>query len=86
MSEVDRELCRRSAAECVDLARITTDPKTKEILLRHAQEWTKLAYSGSDARLQELLADFNSKQLGAAFPFACPDAVTATAAAGSEAG
>ena len=65
MSEVDRELCRRSAAECVELARITTDAKTKEILLRHAQEWIKLAYSGSDAQLQQLLAEFNSQQLGA---------------------
>lgn len=72
MPEIDRELCRRSAAECVELARTTRDPKAKAVLLRHAQEWTKLAYSGSADQLQEILAEFNRQQLGTTFRSSTP--------------
>jgi hypothetical protein len=64
MSEVDRARCRKAAVECIDLARITTDPDTKQILLTRAQEWLKLAYSEHDAEFVALLAEFNTQQLG----------------------
>jgi hypothetical protein len=64
MSRVDRVLCRRAAAECIQLARITHDPHTKEILLTRGQEWLKLAYSEHDAEFERLLALFNSEQMG----------------------
>ena len=64
MSEIDRARCRRAAAECVDLARITTDPETKQVLLTRAQEWLKLAYSEHDAEFDRLLTEFNSQQMG----------------------
>lgn len=68
MPEADRTRCRRAAAEYVDLARIATDPDTKEILLIRAQEWLKLAYSDHDAEFVALLADFNTRQMGAMQP------------------
>jgi hypothetical protein len=64
MAESDRASCRRAAEECVALARITTDPDTKEILLTRAQEWLKLAYSDHDAEFEGLLAEFNEHQMG----------------------
>jgi hypothetical protein len=64
MSEIDRARCRRAAAECVDLARITADPETKQVLLTRAQEWLKLAYSEHDAEFDRLLTEFNSQQMG----------------------
>ncbi len=63
MPEMDRELCRKAAAECVDLARATSDPERKQILLTRAQEWLKLAYSAHDAEFERLLGDFNSEQM-----------------------
>jgi len=68
MSEVDRARCRQAAAEYVDLARIATDPNTKQILLERAQEWLKLAYSDHDAEFAKLLGEFNNRQLGVAPP------------------
>jgi hypothetical protein len=64
MADSDRASCRRAAEECVALARITTDPDTKEILLTRAQEWLKLAYSDHDAEFDGLLAKFNEHQMG----------------------
>ena len=64
MARIDRASCRRAAAECVALARITADPDTKEILLTRAQEWLKLAYSDHDDEFEELLAEFNEHQMG----------------------
>jgi hypothetical protein len=32
MSKVDREVCRKAAAECVELARATADQETKQVL------------------------------------------------------
>jgi hypothetical protein len=63
MSAADREVFRKYAVECVDLARVTADPDTKRLLLIRAQEWLKLAYSGHDAKFEQLLTDFNSEQL-----------------------
>ena len=64
MSEIDRAICRKAAAECIELARITTDPETKQTLLTRGQEWLKLAYSEHDAEFERLLAEFNSVQMG----------------------
>jgi hypothetical protein len=66
MSDVDRARCRRAAAEYVDLARIATDPDTKQVLLTRAQEWLKLAYSDHDTEFVALLAEFNTRQMGGA--------------------
>ena len=63
MSEVDRDLCRKAAAECFELARVTTDLDKKQVLLSHAQEWLKLAYSDHGARFEQLLSEFNAEQL-----------------------
>jgi hypothetical protein len=63
MPEIGRARCRRAAAECIDLARTTTDPETKQVLLTRAQEWLKLAYSEHDAKFDRLLAEFNSQQM-----------------------
>jgi|SRR5947209_6432960 len=64
MAEADRALCRRAAAECVRLARITTDIETKQILLTRAQEWLKLAYADHDEEFERVLGDFNEQQMG----------------------
>jgi hypothetical protein len=45
MSET--EDCRRHAAECERLAKITRDPKTKEELLALAQSWLEFEPSNS---------------------------------------
>jgi len=63
MSTVDRELCRKAAVECVHLARVTSDPEKKQVLLARAQEWLKLAYSNHAAEFDRLLASFNDKQM-----------------------
>ena len=63
MADIDRETCRRAAAECVELARITNDPAKKEILLTHAQEWLKLAYAKNDAEFGHLLDEMNDAKM-----------------------
>ena len=63
MTNIDRETCRKAAAECVELARITTDPVKKDILLTHAQEWLKLAYAKSDTEFERHLSELNSSQM-----------------------
>ena len=68
MSEVDRARCRRTAVEYVDLARIATDPNTKQVLLDRAQEWLKLAYSDHDAEFVKLLGEFNTRQMSVGSP------------------
>jgi hypothetical protein len=63
MTEIDRARCRKAAAECIALARTTSDPDTKQILLTRAQEWLKLAYSEHDSEFVRLLAEFNKRQM-----------------------
>jgi len=63
MTEPDRASCRRAAAECVRLARITTDIEAKEILLTRAQEWLKLAYADHAEEFERLVGDFNAQQM-----------------------
>lgn len=64
MAEADRVLYRRAAAECIALARMTSDLETKETLLTRAQEWLKLAYSEHDEEFDRLLGEFNAQQMG----------------------
>jgi hypothetical protein len=64
MPGIDRELCRTSAAQCAQLARATTDPERKQVLLIRAQEWLKLAYSDHSVEFDGLLSAFNDGQLG----------------------
>ena len=63
MTDIDRDTCRKAAAECVELARITSDPAQKQMLLTHAQEWLKLAYSKNDAEFEQHLSVLNSAQM-----------------------
>ena len=63
MSEIDKETCRKAAAECIELARITHDPTKKEILIARAQEWLKLAYARSDAEFEQLITALNEGQM-----------------------
>jgi hypothetical protein len=63
MSETDRAMWRKNAEECVDLARITTDPDTKRLLLTRAQEWLRLAYSEGDTEFERALSTFNKEQM-----------------------
>jgi hypothetical protein len=63
MTEIDHLRCRQAATECVDLARITTDPHTKQVLLTRAQQWLKLAYSEHDEEFVNLPAEFNKRQM-----------------------
>ena len=68
MSELDREVCRKAAKECTELARATTDLEARRLLLVRAQEWLKLAYSDSGEQFEHLLCKFNSEQLGGSSP------------------
>ena len=70
MSDADRALCRKAAAECIELARATSDIELKEKLLTRAQEWLKLAYSQTDTEFMQLLDQFNIDQLAPANPSA----------------
>jgi hypothetical protein len=64
MPEIDRAFCRKAAAECTELARITIDPARKQVLLTHAQAWLKLAYAEGDAEFDRLVTQFNAQQMG----------------------
>src|SRR4051812_1020872 len=66
MPEIDKEMCRNAAAECIELARITADPLKKETLLTRAQEWLKLAYANNDAEFGRLIAGLNDSQMSSA--------------------
>ena len=63
IADIDREMCRKAAAECIELARITTDPVKKEVLRTRAQEWLKLAYAKNDAEFERHLAELNDEQM-----------------------
>ena len=60
---VDRVICRQAANECIELARVSTNPNTKQALLDQAQKWIKLAYSGNDAELLKAVAALNDEQM-----------------------
>ena len=62
MSDLDRDLCRKAAAECAELARMTTDPATREALLARSQE--AKARVCNSAEMQRALDAFNDQQMG----------------------
>jgi hypothetical protein len=68
---VDRVKCRQAANECIELARVSTTPATKQALLTQAQKWIKLAYSNSHAELARAMATLNDQQMSRA-PFPRP--------------
>jgi hypothetical protein len=63
MADIDREMCRRAAAECVELARVTTDAAKKEVLLARAQEWLKLAYAKNESEFAQVVTELNQGQM-----------------------
>ena len=63
MTNIDRDMCRKAAAECVELARATNDPARKDVLITRAQEWLKLAYAKNDAEFERHLAELNDEQM-----------------------
>jgi hypothetical protein len=66
MAGIDRDMCRQAAAECIELARATSDPAKKEILIIRAQEWLKLAYANNDAEFGRLVAERNQDKMSTA--------------------
>jgi hypothetical protein len=56
---------RRAAADCLALARTTTDPATRVSLVILAQQWIDMAASApvADNLLLNALAEFNKHQL-----------------------
>jgi len=63
MTDIDKDMCRKAAGECIELARVTTDAAKKEVLLTRAQEWLKLAYANNDAEFGALIAGFNEARM-----------------------
>jgi hypothetical protein len=66
MTEIDRDMCRKAAAECIELARATTDLTKKEMLMLRAQEWIKLAYAKNDADFEKYVSEMNAGQMAPA--------------------
>jgi hypothetical protein len=64
----DPNSCRRAAAECLELARLTDNLETKRILLTMAQEWIRLAYYRQNANFDRVVDEFNAWQLGRPAP------------------
>jgi hypothetical protein len=58
-----RVICRKAANECIELARVSTNPMTKQALLDQAQKWIKRAYSSGDAELAKAVATLNDQQM-----------------------
>jgi hypothetical protein len=63
MTGIDRETCRKAAAGCIELARVTADSAKKEILLARAQEWVKLANAKNKTEFEQHLAQMNAEQM-----------------------
>ena len=63
MTDIDRDMCRKAATECIELARATSDPAKKEILITRAQEWLKLAYAKSETEFARLVTELNEGQM-----------------------
>jgi hypothetical protein len=55
---------RKAAAECLKLARATSDPSTRTSLLTMAQRWSELASSPCFHKtFDALVQDFNDRQM-----------------------
>jgi hypothetical protein len=63
MTDMSRDMCRKAAAECIELARATADHAKKEILLLRAQEWLKLAYAKSETDFERLVTELNDGRM-----------------------
>ena len=63
MNVDDPDSCRKAAAECLELARLTDNVETKRTLMTMAQEWIRLAYYRQIANFDRLLGEFNERQL-----------------------
>ena len=63
MADIDRDMCRKAAAECIELARVTGDPAKKELLLNRAQEWLKLAYAKNETEFERHVTQLNDGQM-----------------------
>ena len=63
LEKLDRaEEFRKAAAECVELARNTSDASTRAMLLSMAQRWCERANdSGGDIRFDSILREFNDE-------------------------
>ena len=55
--------CRRSAMECLELARLTSDIELKASLLTMGQEWLKMAYSRHVEHFETVIDGFNQRQM-----------------------
>jgi hypothetical protein len=53
---------RKAAADCVALARTTSDPMTRASLLTMAQKWYDLA-NGSPTNFEAIVREFNDEQM-----------------------
>ena len=53
---------RKAAADCVALARTTSDPMTRASLLIMAQKWYDLA-NGSATNFNAIVQEFNDEQM-----------------------
>jgi hypothetical protein len=59
----DQEGCRKAAAECLELARLTTHADAKRVLLTLAREWLKLADYHHTVNFEHIVDDFNQQQM-----------------------
>jgi hypothetical protein len=59
------EKYRKAAAQCLELARTTSDLSTRADLLLMAQKWLKLAMANASSgrRLNAALEDYNQEQM-----------------------
>jgi hypothetical protein len=53
---------RKAAADCVALARTTSDPRTRASLLTMAQKWYDMA-TGSATNFNAIVREFNDEQM-----------------------
>jgi len=64
MQDRDREReFRQAAADCLELAKATTDHATRAALLAMAQTWIEFCEAPFDQQFEQVLADFNDRQM-----------------------
>ena len=57
------EQCRKAAAEFLELATHAQDPQAKHAFLMMFQQWLKRAYLRDTVNLENVIADFNQRQM-----------------------
>jgi hypothetical protein len=55
--------CRKAAAEFLELAKHAKNPRAKHAFLTMFQEWLKRAYLRESVNLDNVIADFNERQM-----------------------